>query len=188
MKPSFALFNSGDRQFNKMKRIAIIGSSGAGKSTLARSLSKKLKLPIIHLDAYYWQPGWRETDAKQWLETQQELVKSDRWIIDGTYGGSLNIRLAAADTIIWLDFNRYLCLSRILKRYLQYPGKTRLDMAQGCPERLNLEFFKYVWDFPRLQRPKIQAKLNKYDREKQIIILQNPRQVLNLHKRINSAD
>ena len=168
-----------------MKRIAIIGSSGAGKSTLARSLGKKLKLPVIHLDAYYWQPGWRETPTAQWLETQQELVKSDRWIIDGTYGGSLDLRLAAADTIIWLDFNRYLCLSRILKRYLQYPGKTRPDMAQGCPERLNLEFFKYVWDFPRLQRQKIQAKLNKYDREKQIIILQNPRQVLNLHKRIN---
>ena len=171
-----------------MKRVAIIGSSGAGKSTLARSLGQKLKLPVIHLDAYYWQPGWRETDAKQWLETQQELVKGDRWIVDGTYGGSLDIRLAAADTIIWLDFNRYLCLSRVLKRYLQYPGKTRPDMAAGCPERLNLEFFKYVWDFPRLQRPKIQAKLNKYDREKQIIILQNPRQVLNLHKRINPAD
>ena len=170
-----------------MRRVVIIGSCGAGKSTLAVSLGQKLSLPVIHLDAYYWQPGWQETATAQWLETQQELVKSDRWIIDGNYGGSLDLRLAAADTIIWLDFNRYLCLSRVLKRYLQYPGKTRPDMAQGCPERLNIEFFKYVWDFPRLQRPKIQAKLNEYDREKQIIILQNPRQVLNLLKRINPA-
>ena len=170
-----------------MRRVAIIGSCGAGKSTLAVSLGKKLDLPVIHLDAYYWQPRWQETDAKQWLSMQQELIKGDCWIIDGNYGGSLDIRLAAADTTIWLDFNRYLCLSRVLKRYLQYPGKTRPDMAKECPERLNLEFFKYVWDFPRLQRPKIQAKLNKYEREKQIIILQNPRQVLNLLKRINPA-
>ena len=170
-----------------MKRVAIIGSGGAGKSTLAVSLGEKLDLPVIHLDTYYWQPGWRETATRQWLSMQQELIKGDCWIIDGNYGSSLDIRLAAADTIIWLDFNRYLCLSRVLKRYLQYPGKTRPDMAQGCPERINLKFFKYVWDFPRLQRPKNQAKLNKYDREKQIIILQNPRQVLNLLKRINPA-
>ena len=170
-----------------MKRIAIIGSSGAGKSTLAVSLGQKLDLPVIHLDAYYWQPGWRETGTRQWWEMQQELIKDACWIIDGNYGGTLDIRLAAADTIIWLDFNRYLCLSRVLKRYLQYSGKTRPDMAAGCPERLNGEFLKYVWDFPRLQRPKIQAKLNEYDREKQIIILQNPRQMLNLLKRINPA-
>ncbi|MEO1693462.1 MAG: DNA topology modulation protein [Cyanobacteria bacterium J06631_6] len=162
-----------------MRRIAIIGSCGAGKSTLAVGLGEKLKLPVFHLDAYFWQPGWQETDAQQWLKIQQQLVKGDRWIIDGNYGSTLDMRLAAADTIIWLDFNRYLCLSRIFQRYLKYAGKTRPDMAQACPERLTRDFIKYVWNFPRLYRPQIVATLAQYQ-AKQIITLHNPRQVLTL--------
>ena len=168
-----------------MQKIAIIGSCGAGKSTLARSLGAKLNLPIIHLDAYYWKSGWQETEPDRWLKVQQELMKGDRWIIDGNYGGTMNIRLAAADTVIWLDFNRYICLNRILKRNLQYFGRTRPDLAANCPERLNWEFLVYVWNFPQLHRPKIIEKIAPYRDSKQIIILQNPRQVLDLLQRNN---
>jgi adenylate kinase family enzyme len=165
-----------------MQKVAIVGSSGAGKSTLAVNLGKKLNLPVIHLDAYYWQSGWQKTDAEEWLQIQENLIKQNCWIIDGNYGKTIGIRFAAADTIIWLDFNRYLCLWRICKRYLKYPSKTRPDMAANCPERLNLEFMQYVWNFPQIHRPKIRNKLAQYQQQenKQIIILQNPRQVLDL--------
>lgn len=168
-----------------LKKVVIIGSCGAGKSTLAVNLGKKLDLPVIHLDAYYWQPGWKETDAQQWLQIQEELIKKNSWIIDGNYGGTLDMRLAAADMVIWLDFNPYLCLWRVCKRYFKYPGKTRPDMAANCPERLNREFIQYVWNFPQVYRPKIIAKLAKYQNNKQIIILQNPHQALELLKGIN---
>ena len=101
-----------------MQRIAIIGSCGAGKSTLTRTLGKQLNLPVIHLDAYYWQPGWQESSCDRWLQIQQDLIKGDRWIIDGNYSNTINLRLSAADTVIWLNFNRYLCLWRVFKRYL----------------------------------------------------------------------
>lgn len=84
-------------------------------------------------------------------------------------------------------FNHYLCLWRIFKRYLQYRGKTRPDMAASCPERLNLEFLQYVWHFPHLQRLKISEKLTVCEDNKQVIVLQNPRQVLDLLQRINPA-
>jgi adenylate kinase family enzyme len=168
-----------------VQKVAIIGSCGAGKSTLAMNLGKKLNLPVIHLDAYYWQSGWQETDAPQWLQIQQELIKGNSWIIDGNYGGTMDIRLARADTIIWLDFNRYVCLRRVLKRYLQYGGNPRPDMAQGCPERLSWEFLQYVWNFPRKHRLRLVGKLTKYKGNKQIIILQNPHQVLDLLEGIN---
>lgn len=172
---------------SNMQRVAIIGSCGAGKSTLAVNLGKKLDLPVIHLDAYYWQSGWQETDAPQWLQIQEKLIKQNRWIIDGNYGNTLDIRLAVADTVIWLDFNRYLCLWRVCKRYLKHLGKTRPDMAANCPERLTREFMQYVWNFPQVHRFKITAKLAKYQQQenKQIIILQNPRQVLDLLEGIN---
>ena len=170
-----------------MQRAAIIGSCGAGKSTLARTLGEKLNLPVIHLDAYYWQPGWQETEARRWHQIQQELIKGDRWIIDGNYGNTMDVRLAAADTIIWLDFNRYVCLGRVIKRYLQYFGKTRPDMAAKCPERLNYEFLQYVWNFPKIHRPKIASKLAQDRGNKQIVILQSPHQVSNLLQRISTA-
>ncbi|WP_019507741.1 DNA topology modulation protein [Pleurocapsa sp. PCC 7319] len=168
-----------------MQRVAIIGSCGAGKSTLAKALGGKLNLPVIHLDAYYWQPGWQESNQDRWLETHQKLVKGDRWIIDGNYGGTMDIRLTAADTIIWLDFNRYLCLWRVIKRYLEYPGKVRPDMAAECPERLNWEFLQYVWNFPTLHRHRIIDKLSKYRANKQIVVLQNPHQILSLLDQAN---
>ncbi|MDJ0571462.1 MAG: DNA topology modulation protein [Pleurocapsa sp. MO_192.B19] len=167
-----------------MQRVAIIGSCGAGKSTLSKTLGEKLKLPIIHLDAYYWKSGWQESDGEEWQQIHQDLIKGDRWIIDGNYGNTMNLRLAAADTIIWLDFNRYLCLWRVFKRYMQYGGKTRPDMAHGCPERLNWEFLNYVWNFPRLHRHKISTKLAQLQNNQQIIILQNSSQVSDLLKQI----
>jgi adenylate kinase family enzyme len=161
------------------KRIAIIGCCGAGKSTLAKRLGQKLNLPVIHLDAYYWQSGWQQTNRNEWLAVHQKLIKGDRWIIDGNYGSTMGTRLARADTIVWLDFNRYLCLWRVLKRYLHYRGDTRSDMAAGCPERFSWEFWQYVWNFPDLHRLRILERLTTYQADRQVIVLQNPHQVLN---------
>lgn len=160
-----------------MQRVTIIGSCGAGKSTLARSLGKIISLPIIHLDTYYWQTGWQEINQTKWQKIQQKLVAQECWIIDGNYISTMDIRLAAADTIIWLDFNRYLCLWRIFKRYLEYPGRTRPDMGKECPERLNWEFMQYVWNFSKLHRTEIINQLARYQENKQVFILQNPSQV-----------
>lgn len=160
-----------------MQRIVVIGSCGAGKSTLARTLGEKLALPVIHLDSYYWQEGWIETERSEWINIQQKLIKGDRWIIDGNYSNTLEIRLKAADAIIWLDFSRRLCLWRVVTRYIKYRGRVRPDMAAGCQEKLNLEFLQYVWNFPTQGRTKILGKLAKYRDFKQIIILSNPRQV-----------
>ena len=160
-----------------MNRIAIIGSCGAGKSTLAKSLEQKISLPVIHLDSYYWRSNWVETPQKDWNTIHQKLVQGNSWIIDGNYSNTMDSRLEAADTIIWLDFSRNLCLWRIIKRYLQYRGKVRDDMAADCKERLTWEFLQYVYNFPKQQRPKIVSILKKYQDSKKIVILRDSRQV-----------
>ena len=170
-----------------MKRIAILGCCGAGKSTLASKLGHRLNIPVIHLDAHYWLPGWVESDETEWRIKQKSLLESDRWITDGNYSRTLDLRIQAADTIIYLDFPRYLCLWRIFKRYFgarslasyadagshqQYRGTTRPDMAQGCPERLNWDFLVYVWQFRVKQRKTIFSKLELLKDEKTIMVLQ----------------
>ena len=115
-----------------MKRIIVIGSGGAGKSTFATKLGQLLDLQVIHLDKFFWKPGWVESPRDEWLQTVTQLVNRDSWIIDGNYSGTLDVRIQKCDTIIFLDMPRLLCLWRIVKRNVQYRRGARPDMAEGC--------------------------------------------------------
>jgi adenylate kinase family enzyme len=128
-----------------VERVLIIGPSGAGKSTLARKLAEKTGLPLIHLDQLHWRPGWVEPNKEDWKRTVSELVERPGWIMDGNYGGTLPMRTAAADTVIFLDFPTWICLSRVLLRIVSWWGRTREDMASGCPERLDFVFLRWIW-------------------------------------------
>ena len=98
-----------------MKKIVLIGSGGSGKSTLARQLGERLKIKVYHLDALFWKPNWVGVPKDEQTKVQNDLVKKESWIIDGNYGGTMDIRLNAADTIIFLDIPRTICLYRAFK-------------------------------------------------------------------------
>ncbi len=107
----------------------------------------------------------------------QQLVQAEEWILDGNFGSTMNERMAAADTIIYLDIPRYVCMYRIFKRRVMYHRKARPDMALGCPEKLDWPFVKWVWRYPKKNRPETLAKLDHLREHKQVIILQTQKQV-----------
>lgn len=144
-----------------MKRVLIIGSSGAGKSTLARRLSEKTGLPLVHLDRLFWKPNWVETDKEEWKRILEVALAGDSWIIDGQFGGTLEMRLEKCDTVIFLDLPRAVCVYRVLKRVVTYKKGKRPDMADGCDEKFDWQFLKWVWNFPEKSRPKIEERLAK---------------------------
>lgn len=160
-----------------MHRVLVIGSGGAGKSTLAARLSERLDLPLIGLDALYWKPGWVATPAIEWAEQVRELASRDRWVMDGNYGGTLDVRLARSDTVVFLDLPRLLCIWRIVSRAIRHWGHARPDMPAGCPERLSWEFVVWVWTYPIRRRPEILAKLEMLRGEKKIFVLASRRDV-----------
>ena len=162
---------------NAMRRIAIIGPGGAGKSTLARQIGAQLKLPVIHLDAVYWHEGWTETPKDIWAQTMLTMTRNEAWVLDGNYGGTMEVRLAAADTIIFLDLPPLLCLWRVLGRQLRYWGRTRPDMGSGCPEKLDFVFLRWIWNYRRDRRPSILEQMEKHAQGRTLVHLQSSAQV-----------
>lgn len=158
-----------------MERVLVIGSPGSGKSTLTTQIARRTGLPLIHLDRHHWRSGWVEAGRAEWERQVGDLIAGDRWVIDGNYGGSLQQRLARADTVIWLDLPVWICLTRVMRRAVQYRGRTRPDMAEGCLERLNWEFFSYTASFPWKARRKLVERLRGYSGR--IIRLRTPREV-----------
>ncbi|MBK8985762.1 MAG: hypothetical protein IPM39_06720 [Chloroflexi bacterium] len=160
-----------------MERVVIIGSSGSGKSTLARKLGTRTGLPVIHLDQYFWQPGWIETAVPLWQETVHELIQQPRWIIDGNYRQTLTVRLQAADTVVFLDMPRWLCAWQAMRRRIQYHHRPRPDMAAGCRETLFgpdfPDFLIRIWQYPDRARPDVERRLVQLGAEKRIIHLRS---------------
>ena len=160
-----------------MQRVLVIGASGAGKSSLATRLGQRTGLPVVHLDREYWQPGWIEPDKASWSETVARLLAQERWILDGNFGVTLERRLAACDTVIFLDLPRHVCLWRVLRRRLRHRGDARPDMAPGCHERLSLHFLWWIWTYPRRRRPGVLRKLQQLRADQTAVVLRSDAEI-----------
>lgn len=156
-----------------MERVLVIGSGGAGKTTFSLALAERTGLPVVHLDTHFWRPGWVQPSSEEWVEQVALLTAEPRWIMDGNYGGTMDSRLAACDTVVFLDRPRVLCVWRAVKRRLQHHGATRPDLAPGCPEQLNAEFLRWIWDYPNRKRPGILEKLARLRPDQRAIVVRS---------------
>jgi uridine kinase len=106
------------REGTNMKRVVILGRGASGKSALARSMGEITDLPVVELDKIFWQAGLVAMTRDQWVVVQQRLVAEDEWIMDGDLGpyDAVEVRLQAADTVIFLDFSLFRCAWRAVRR------------------------------------------------------------------------
>lgn len=160
-----------------MKKVLIVGSGGAGKSTFSRRLSEITGIEVFHLDRLYWKPNWTEPPKAEWQKKLGNLLEKDEWIMDGNFGGTIDLRLAACDTAILLDLPRTLCLYRVLKRRLKYRGTNRPDMSEGCHEKVDFEFLRWIWNYPKTKKPVVEVKLRRLEKEKMVIHLRSQREI-----------
>jgi adenylate kinase family enzyme len=157
--------------------VLVVGSGGAGKSTLAVRLGAAWHLPVVHLDREFWQPGWVETPKPAWRERVTELVAQPRWVMDGNYGGTVELRMGRADLIVLLDLPRRVTIPRVLRRSLVWRGRSRPDMAEGCTEHLDVDFLRWLWRYPREGRVRLTSAFTEADAWGKVVRLRTAREV-----------
>lgn len=157
-----------------MQKILIVGNCGAGKTTFTKQLSQHLNLPVLHLDYYYWKSGWKKPEKEKWRAKVHKLVKGNSWIIDGNYQSTFDIRVPAADTIVFLDLPKYVSLFRIIKRYLKNHGQVRFDVGGDNFEKLDWQFVKWAVSFSREQ---ILNQLTSHMTNQRLVHLKSQREI-----------
>jgi adenylate kinase family enzyme len=128
------------------RRILVLGPCGSGKTFLTRELSRILDLPVMHLDAKFWHPGWISTPQPEWRRVVSSLIEQDSWIMDGTYESTLDLRIPAAEAIIMLNRPRWSCLWGVIRRSVIYRNKPRPDAPPSQP--IDLAYLRYIWKYP----------------------------------------
>lgn len=144
------------------KRITVIGCSGSGKSTFSRRLGEITGIPVYHLDRLFWKSGWVQEDREVFREKQAGITRRDSWIIDGHYFSTMEMRLERADLVFRFKIGRIKCILGVIKRFIYNYGKTRPDMGEGCEEKIDWEFIKYVWNFDKVQQQRTDSLLRSY--------------------------
>jgi adenylate kinase family enzyme len=161
-----------------MKKVLVIGPGGAGKSTFAEQLAARTGLPLIHLDALYWRPGWVEMPKAEWASLIERVAGEPEWIMDGNYGGTLDQRLEACDTAILLDTSPWRCVWRVVWRRVRHAGRSRPGLAAGCHERLDGKFLWWIATYRVARRPRVLARLEAMKRSgKTVVILRSPSEI-----------
>ena len=153
-----------------MKKIIVIGCPGSGKSTVSRALHNKTGIPLYHLDMMYWNSDKTTVEKSVFRERLSAVLEKDGWIIDGNYGSTMELRMAACDTVIFLDYPLDVCLDGIKERR----GKPRSDMPWIEIEE-DAEFIEFIKNYNEQQKPKVLELLKKYD-DKNIIIFKSREQ------------
>ena len=149
-----------------MRQVIIIGSPGAGKSTFARKLRDLTGLPLYHLDRIWHKPDRTTITKPEFNERLAEILAQDEWIIDGNYKRTIEMRLAACDTVFLMDYPVDVCLAGVQERV----GVWHDDLP-WVEEILDEEFRQWVEDFPNEQLPEIYRLIEQYREDRKVVIL-----------------
>ena len=147
-----------------MERVSVIGCPGSGKSTFSRVLRDKTGLPLYYLDMLYHKPDRSTISMEEFDRKLDEILRRERFILDGNYGRTLDRRLERCDTVFFLDYPTDICLEGIAARR----GKAREDMPwiETEPDE---EFVRFVERFRSESRPGIIESLSRFPLVHQIV-------------------
>ena len=151
-----------------MEKVIIIGCPGSGKSTFGRKLKHITGLPLYHLDMMFWNEDKTTVSKEIFIERLHEVMSNPKWIIDGNYGSSMEMRIKECDTVFFLDYPTEICIDGIKER----SGKPRSDMPWIENDNTDEEFISFIKNYNTESRPKVVRLLEKYS-SKNIVVFRS---------------
>lgn len=143
----------------------MIGPGGAGKSHIAQELGKRTGLPVTHMDVLAYQPGWESAPRDERVGKLANIVARAQWIIEGNFLKDVDQdgRFRRADTVIFLDLPRRVCLWRVWRRLVRDRSRRRVDLPDGCPESWDPQGYRWIWRYRHSERPRVLSMLRQLD-------------------------
>ncbi|MBB3946922.1 adenylate kinase family enzyme [Rhizobium skierniewicense] len=140
---------------SKASRIMVVGCSGGGKTTLSQGICSRKGLEYFSIDRdVRWMSEWTQRDSGEQRRILEDIVRRERWLLDGSGPSTFELRLPRTDVVIWMRLPRVTCLMGVAKRVAKYYGTVRPYMADGCREPLpDREFLSYIWTFEKHHAP-----------------------------------
>lgn len=151
-----------------MKKVIIIGCPGSGKTTFAEKLNKCTGLPLYYLDAIWHKPDKTHISREEFGERIADIFATDKWIIDGNYKRTIEMRLRECDTVFLFDLPTEVCLQGATERL----GKGRYDLP-WIEKELDPEFEGFIKEFSEKSLPEIYELIEKYKDEKAIVVFKS---------------
>ena len=148
-----------------MNKVIIIGCPGSGKTTFAEKLQKCTGLPLYYLDAIWHKPDKTHIPREEFDQRITEIFSEEKWIIDGNYKRTIEMRIKECDTAFLFDLPTEVCLQGVTERI----GKERYDLP-WLETQVDPEFRQFIEDFPKDTLPYIYLLIEKYKDEKRVII------------------
>ncbi|MBS1493426.1 MAG: hypothetical protein JST55_07945 [Bacteroidetes bacterium] len=166
------------------KKIIILGNGGSGKSTLGDTLSNRLKIPVYHLDQLTFNSNWTAISEKEFIDKLKGILNTEQWIVEGwSFNSTIPMRADAADLIIYLEFNIWLCYWYALKRHLQYTFKQNpYDPPNSNIRKKTRRMIKAMWMVHKVYEPQLRELLKQYSESKKIIRVKNRKELNQIFK------
>ncbi len=135
----------------------MIGSPGAGKSTFAKKLAKITGLPLYYLDLVWYGEDCARVSRDEFDAQVIEIMKGDKWILDGNFQRTMEMRVKRCDTVFLLEYPLEVCLAGIRQRV----GQKREDF-RWVDREVNPELVQKAIDFSRDKLPRTYELMKKY--------------------------
>ncbi|MBU6321428.1 MAG: topology modulation protein [Patescibacteria group bacterium] len=162
------------------KRIVVVGVSASGKSTFARKLAERTNLPLIHMDAIWWKPGWVEVSEEEATRQLEALTQRDEWVIEGYIPDEARpFVFERAESIVYLDYPRMMGAFRYIRRWWKHRKNPRPEL-KGSPEKFSWKFLKLVWS--KGEAISLDTSLTEVAEQKKIRVIKKPQEAANLLK------
>lgn len=162
-----------------MKKVAVFGNAGGGKSTLSKKLAAMTGLPLYSLDKIKYQAGGTEVPPEDYQRLHQDLIATDRWIIDGF--GSIEtvwLRLEQADSLIFVDLPIHRHVWWVTKRLLTGYFKPPEGWPDGSPIfKSSLNSYRALWLCHKYLTPKYREYVEQAQKTKRVYHLRSTAQI-----------